>query len=213
MDEEKLKDSLGFLDELMAGTIDVLPEHIGNPIKRVTEFRKTLNSETDRGCALMAAAFIDEKLGELLKAHLVDDSKIIKRMFDFNGPFGTFSSRIDSVYALGLLPGNVHKDIHLLRKIRNDFAHVSKPITFEEEPISSRCRELYLDGKDNTSRARGKFTRAMMAALGVIEVSTQQLERCSIMKDHDISLNQKGIDGLREFLKDNGMSELIELVQ
>ncbi|BCK33297.1 hypothetical protein VCSRO96_3117 [Vibrio cholerae] len=105
MDEEKLKASLGFLEELMTGTIDVLPEHIGNPIKKILEFRKTLNSETDRGCALMAAAYIDEKLGELLKAYLVDDPKIIERMFDFNGPFGTFSSRIDSTYSLGLLPG------------------------------------------------------------------------------------------------------------
>lgn len=213
MDEEKLKASLGFLEELMAGTADVLPEHIGNPIKKISEFRKTLNSETDRGCALMAAAYIDEKLGELLKSYLVDDPKIIKRMFDFNGPFGTFSSRIDSTYSLGLLPGNVHKDIHLLRKIRNDFAHVSSPLTFDDEPISSRCRELHLDGKDNTSRPRGKFTRAMMAALGVIEVSTQQLKRRSAMPDHDISLNQKGIDALREFLKNNGMGDLVDLVQ
>ncbi|EGR3934234.1 MltR family transcriptional regulator [Vibrio cholerae] len=212
MDEEKLKASLGFLEELMTGTIDVLPEHIGNPIKKILEFRKTLNSETDRGCALMAAAYIDEKLGELLKAYLVDDPKIIERMFDFNGPFGTFSSRIDSTYSLGLLPGNVYKDIHLLRKIRNDFAHVSTPLTFDDEPISSRCRELNLDGKHNTSKPRGKFTRAMMAALGVIELSTQQVNRCSAMPDHDISLNQRGVDTLREYLRNNGMGELVDLV-
>lgn len=213
MEEEKLRASLGFLEELVTGTVHVLPEHIGNPIKEISKFRMTLNSETDRGCALMAAAYIDEKLGELIKSYLVDDPKIIKQVFDFNGPFGTFSSRIDSAYLLGLLPRNVYKDIHLLRKIRNDFAHVSSPLTFDDEPISSRCKELLLDGKDITSRPRGKFTRAMMAALGVIEVSTQHLKRCSAMPDHDISLNQKGIDALREFLKNNGMGDLVDIIQ
>ncbi|MEO1791650.1 MAG: MltR family transcriptional regulator, partial [Cyanobacteria bacterium J06629_19] len=152
-------------------------------------------------------------LGELLKVYLIEDGKVIKHMFEFNGPFGTFSSRIDAAYALGLLPKNVRKDMHLLRKIRNDFGHNSSPVTFEDESISSKCGALYLDGKNNTSRPRGKFTRAMMAALGVIELSTQQTERCSVMEDHDIALNQKGIDSFREFLKDTDMDELLELVR
>ena len=137
MEDDKLKDALGIINEVVDGTISVLPEHIRNPIERVHEFRKTLSLETDRGCVMMAAAYIDDQLGELLKAYLIDDKKVVKLMFDFNGPFGTFSSRNDGAYALGLLPGNVHRDIHLLRKIRNDFAHVSTPITFDDEPIAS----------------------------------------------------------------------------
>ncbi|BCK33300.1 hypothetical protein VCSRO96_3120 [Vibrio cholerae] len=51
-----------------------------------------------------------------------------------------------------------------------------------------------------------------MAALGVIELSTQQVNRCSAMPDHDISLNQRGVDTLREYLRNNGMGELVDLV-
>lgn len=213
MEDDQIKNALGILGGLVDGAIKNLPDHIATPVRAVTDFRKTLNQESDRGCALMAAAYLDERLADLLKSYFVDNNKIINKMFDFNGPFGTFSSRIDSAYALGLLPENVRKDIHLVRKIRNDFAHVSKPITFNDEPIASRCNELYLHGKDNSSRARGKFTRSMMTAIGVIEVSILQLIRCTPMIDHDISLNQKGIDSLRVFLKENGLQELVELIR
>lgn len=213
MDDDQLKNSVGFLNELVGGTINALPEHVRDPLNAVSQFRQTLIGESDRGCALMAAAYLDERLADLLKAYLVDDRSAVGKMFDFNGPFGTFSSRIDGAYALGLLPKNVRADIQLVRKIRNDFAHVSKPITFEDQPIISRCQALCLDGKETTAKPRGKFTRSMMAAVGVIEVSIQTLERLTVQEDYDVSINQKGIDALRGFLEEKGLNELLELVQ
>ncbi|KXI28120.1 MltR family transcriptional regulator [Paraglaciecola hydrolytica] len=213
MDDDQLKNSVGFLNKIIGGTINGLPEHVREPLIAVSQFRQTLVDESDRGCALMAAAYLDERLADLLKAYLVDDRSVVGQMFDFNGPFGTFSSRIDSAYTLGLLPRNVRADIQLVRKIRNDFAHVSKPITFEDQPIISRCQALCLDGKESTARPRGKFTRSMMAAVGVIEVSLQNIERRTVQPDHDISINQKGIDALRSFLEEKGLKELLELVQ
>jgi hypothetical protein len=213
MEDDQIRNAMGLIGGIVDESINGMPDHIAAPVRAVTDFRKTLNQESDRGCALMAAAYLDERLGDLLKSFFVHNDKVINKMFDFNGPFGTFSSRIDSAYALGLLPENVRKDIHLVRKIRNDFAHVSKPITFNDEPMASRCNELYIHGKDNDSRARGKFTRSMMTAVGVIEVSILQLTKCTPMEDHDISLNQKGIDALRNFLKENGLQELVELVR
>jgi DNA-binding MltR family transcriptional regulator len=213
MDDDQLKHSVGFLKELLEGTIKALPEHVQEPLNAVNQFRQTLIGESDRGCALMAAAYLDERLADLLKAYLIDDNSVVSNLFKFNGPFSTFSSRIDGAYTLGLLPKNVRADIQLVRKIRNDFAHVSKPITFEDQPIVSRCQNFCLDGKDTTARPRGKFTRSMMAAVGVIEVSLQTIERRTVQEDHDISINQKGIDALRNFLEENGLKDVLELVQ
>jgi hypothetical protein len=39
----------------------------------VQKLRESLTPETDRGCALMSAAFLDERLMELIKANLVND--------------------------------------------------------------------------------------------------------------------------------------------
>jgi hypothetical protein len=68
------------------------------------EFRSTLTDETDRGCALMAAAYLDDRLAELLKAYFVDDLPVAKKVLDLERPLGTFSARIDVAYLLGLPP-------------------------------------------------------------------------------------------------------------
>jgi uracil-DNA glycosylase len=40
-------------------------------LREAMEFRETLNEETDRGCALMAASFLDEQLRKMLEKCLV----------------------------------------------------------------------------------------------------------------------------------------------
>lgn len=106
-------------------------------LENIMEFRNNLLNESDRGLALMAAAYIDDRFSVLLRAHFVDDKKILKRMFDFTGPLGNFSARLDMSYSLGLIPKNIYDDCNVVKKIRNDFAHVSKPFTFNDEPIRS----------------------------------------------------------------------------
>ena len=101
----------------------------------VFEFRATLTEETDRGCALMAAAYLDDQLECLLRRTLVDDNTAIDDLLRSAGALGSFSARIELCYALGLLPGQARRDLHLIRKIRNDFGHVAKPLAFEEPGI------------------------------------------------------------------------------
>ena len=101
------------------------------------------NQESDRGCALILAANLDNRLCELCKALCVNlTSEFEKKLFFGNGSLATFSSRIDISFALGLLSIDEHRDIHLIRKIRNDFAHNEVGVTFESPAIKSRCSEL-----------------------------------------------------------------------
>lgn len=111
-----LREDLSFLEELITGLIDALPEKDSEYGLKAITFRKTLTSESDRGCVLMAAAYIDASLEELLEANLINDKPVTSKLFEFNGPFGTFSGKIDTAYSLGLIPKNVRKDIHLIRK-------------------------------------------------------------------------------------------------
>ena len=50
------------------------------------EFRRSLTPETDRGCALMAAAYLEDQLAELLMLYFVDDASLAKDVFEHNGP-------------------------------------------------------------------------------------------------------------------------------
>lgn len=148
---------------------DFLPMPLRTSMKIILEFRKTLTPETDRGCALMAAAFLDEKLIELLRKNLADDVRLAVKVFEPNGALGTFSARIDMAYLLGLIPKNAQKDLHILRKIRNEFAHVPDKLTFDDPNIAARCRQLYFDRVTDDGPSRVKFVRAMMGLVGVIE--------------------------------------------
>jgi hypothetical protein len=135
---------------------------------QVVRFRKTLNAETDRGCALMAAAYLDEQLKNLISKRLVSNKKVQEKIFDARGPLGTFSSRIDFAYLLGLIGPRAQRDLHLIRNIRNSFGHTSRPLTFEEPSIANRCKELYYDAFSDLLAPRKKFIRVVLGVLGVI---------------------------------------------
>lgn len=137
------------------------------PFEDVVELRVTLTDETDRGCALMASAYIDHELGKLLRLHLVENKTVIDDLFGHNGPLGTFSSRINLAYSLGLIPADISRDLHLLRKIRNDFAHNPKKFGFEKPEIKSRCEELKFASPDRKN-PRELFVTAMLGITGHI---------------------------------------------
>lgn len=144
------------IEKLLEGKLD-----------EVFKFRQSLNDETDRGCSLMAAAYLDYELGELLRGYFVDKPQIVKQMLDNNGPLTTFSSRIELSYLLGLIGEQTRRDLNLIRKIRNEFAHTSNPISFETESIRNRCLELHFDPSEET-RTRQKFTRVVLGVLAII---------------------------------------------
>jgi hypothetical protein len=104
---------------------------------------KSLDHESDRACALMVAAYLEDELQRLLKAYFVDDPKAVGKLFDPMGPLGTFSATITMAYALGLIGPNVRHDLDLIRRIRNDFAHLSESLTFETPSIRDRCKDLH----------------------------------------------------------------------
>lgn len=157
---------------LLEGFIGALNER-GLNLEEMIELRVILSNETDRGCALMATAYLDQALGNYICASLVDDESVIKTLLGSQGPLGTFSSRIDLSYMLGLISFADRRNLHLIRKIRNDFAHVSTRITFSTDGIASRCRELTNHGfrLPGDSSPRELFLRVVWGLAGRIESS------------------------------------------
>jgi DNA-binding MltR family transcriptional regulator len=131
------------------------------------EFRGSLSDETDRGCALMAAEYISNQLGELLRAYFVDDEKACNSALDDpNGSLSALSARIEFAYLLGLIGPIARPELDLIRKIRNDFAHAYKPLLFTETKIADRCRELRAYTVFPEQSPRANFVRSVMGLLG-----------------------------------------------
>ena len=76
-----------------------------------------------------------------IDAFLVDHSAIVKLTEGFNAPIGKFSTRILLAFGLGLISEREYRELEVIRKIRNEFAH-SIDITFNHPSVSSRCKLL-----------------------------------------------------------------------
>ena len=106
-------------------------------------FMDMFAQESDRACVILSVSFLDELLTLSLKTKLVATHTSSDSLFDgANAPFASFSSKIDLAYRLGLLSNRLSKDLHLVRKIRNDFAHNIDGCHFSDQKVHNRVREL-----------------------------------------------------------------------
>ena len=145
----------------------VFPQEYIDQLKEVIRFKLSLNNETDRGCALMAASLLEHRITELLRKNFVED-KSSTLLLSPSGPLGAFSNKIDISYALALIPQAMKRDLHLLRKIRNIFAHTTEVVTFDTPAIKDRCFELQYAGHNRSSmHPRECFTQANYSRYGL----------------------------------------------
>ena len=126
----------------------------------IEAFRSSLLDESDRGLVLVGAAFIEEQLEELLRAHFLFErssrnttnedndkfGKVVNKLFGY-GPLGSFYAKADVAYSLGLLPEWEHWRIDLLRDVRNSFAHNIESSSFES-PDVARLLERFVSPED-----------------------------------------------------------------
>ncbi|MCX6177777.1 MAG: hypothetical protein NT163_00080 [Chlorobiales bacterium] len=104
-----------------------------------SEFEK----ETDRASVILTGSIADELLRTLLSARLIPVTSSSDELFDgANAALGTFSSRIEMSYRIGLISVKFARDLHLIRKIRNEFAHNIHGCSFEDARVKSRVTEL-----------------------------------------------------------------------
>lgn len=126
----------------------------------IIDLKKGLSSETDRGCVLMIVAYLDELLNEFISALFVNDVKVQKEFLRPDGPVGTFSSRINLCYLLGQISAMERRELHLLRRIRNEFAHSATSKDFSDEVILQRIKELKCTGLDVKADPRHRLVRS-----------------------------------------------------
>jgi len=114
-----------------------IPPDIQASFLQVLYFRTELESESDRGAALLASSHLENMLVQLLRKKLIGTKKEQKSIFDYSGPLGTFSSLNMMCRALGLLTMETCNNIDIVRNIRNKFGHSPFNISFESSQVSS----------------------------------------------------------------------------
>lgn len=106
-------------------------------------FKNQIEKESDRATVIITVSMIDQALEAALRGRFVQLSTSEDPLFDSAyAPLGNFSAKIDLAYRIGLLPPNYAKGLHIIRRIRNEFAHSVSPGSFDEPAIRNRILEL-----------------------------------------------------------------------
>jgi DNA-binding MltR family transcriptional regulator len=138
-----------------------MPEKEVNKLNDWKGFEKEFQNESDRGCVLVGAAFLDNYLRSLIEAFLIDDPKEVGDFLDEEGHLRSFSRRIKAAYCMGLINKKANDDLGTIRKIRNKFAHELHGLSFEDNQIKGWCSSLQTRVKTLSVPSRSRFTIAV----------------------------------------------------
>lgn len=126
-----------------------------------------LNKESHRGAVVLSCSFIEDQLRNILASFLIETKETEKLLEGFNAPLGTLSSRAVMAHSLGLITDREYKEIEILKKIRNEFAHNFKA-TFNDQKIIDLCKTLKFSAKDYGDVVVDAFGQYNTAAVSLI---------------------------------------------
>ena len=136
-------------------------------IEQLAAFLHEFNSESDRGAALTAAAYLEESLEDILRQFLAAVKETERLLSGYNAPLGTFSAKASAAFSLGLIQRNEYEELSLIRRVRNEFAHSWHEVDFTANKVVGLCSNLPWLGPDDpeierTPRSRFNFAVAIL---------------------------------------------------
>lgn len=108
------------------------------------EFVGRFQAETDRAAAVLGGSYLDSFLESALRSVLVTGPRVDAMFEGAGASLGSFSNKTALAFALGIIAEPMARDIDLVRKVRNHFAHQIWDASFDSAPVSDWCRGLGL---------------------------------------------------------------------
>lgn len=106
--------------------LGLVPDDLVNHIK----------DETDRAAIILIGSSIEGGLLIMLRERMPSlNGDEGKRIFEFEGPCGSFSNRIRMAQGLGVIDRQTRKQIEIIKEMRNVAAHSYTPVTFSTPEI------------------------------------------------------------------------------
>jgi DNA-binding MltR family transcriptional regulator len=166
-----------------------LLRELSRQIPSPPEIKKIINdllNRDDLNIAITAVSIVEAHLEKLLVSRLHrSDKDFTNRLFENRGPLSDFNSRILIAEAFGLLTRPLADELHLLRAIRNAFAHAKMTLTFDMEPVESEVRKLKLLTTIGGGKIPGPIKHSIAAQLSSFYISLPALVcACLVSRAH-----------------------------
>lgn len=125
-------------------------ETIRSVMDSVRKFIIEMKEENDRAAVIIGAVNVEFFLKRLIERSLLPRlDKKKDDLLDGDSPLSTFSSKINLCYRLALIDKEFLQILHILKKIRNDFAHKIRGCDLNSSPHSDQVNELTKHLKDS----------------------------------------------------------------
>lgn len=110
----------------------------------MSEYFRALVGESERAMVILAAGYLHDLLGDLLRSYFVEDENSSSDMLNNERPLSSFSARIRMAYLLGLITKEEKLDLDAIRRTRNEAAHLMQKVDFSEPsiPATQRCHSF-----------------------------------------------------------------------
>jgi DNA-binding MltR family transcriptional regulator len=104
-----------------------------------------LRDKDDLHTGIIGVSIVEATLERLIVTRLKrTDKEFLNRLFQNMGPLSDFNSKILIGEAFGILTRPLADELHVMRAIRNAFAHAKMHISFSDVPISQEISRLRL---------------------------------------------------------------------
>lgn len=135
--------------ELSAEPHSNMPPELRIDQNQWSAFFEELRGESDRATVILYAAWIDHLLEQKLRLHFSKgNAEQRDKLFDGNGAFHAFSSKVNAAFCLGWLDADVRHDIDLIRRIRNRFAHQIHGLSLKTPEIRDLADKFRIPHRD-----------------------------------------------------------------
>ncbi len=155
----------------MASEFDKLAEELKKQVGLdLADVLRGTHAET----VMIVTSLIDETLELALRSKFLAEMEPVNdRMFKGNGRLGTLEKRIDAAHQLKLIDDATRDDAHLVRRIRNKFAHTREKLHFDSGKTVALVKQLstyeaatsnqeaFLKATENISEQAAKAVKAL----------------------------------------------------
>ena len=128
--------------------------------------KKILETTNERDLFIVGHMYIENTIDRILEKKFNIPSKSI------DSTLFTLNLKMDILIESGLIKGNVKKNVELLSRIRNRYAHKLEP---NEQRITNYVRELQYLG--SASKLDGKYAKYRICAIRTFSVLEKMLRR------------------------------------
>ena len=124
-----------------------MPDDLDSFLAKHPEYRRrfglisSVGAESERGMTVLVGAELDQALDVILTAYIASGKFRDDLFMGGSPPLGSFSAKINLARALQLIKEHEYVDLHAIRRIRNEFAHVPDA-TFSNSKIANWASQL-----------------------------------------------------------------------